>query len=335
LLPVIHPAAKPGLKDYCGQSPLLPCKIAYHIDPHAARFVHNWDIDLWTNKIVAIAVTLALAFVARRLTHRAITNVTTRMATGIPFAGKLREKTWAAVRSRTGTVHEGTPILLNERRRQRAETMGSLLRSVASVLILGSAVISVVGLVGLNLTPFLASASIVGVAVAFGAQNLVKDFLSGIFMLLEDQYGVGDSIDVGLAKGTVEEVTLRVTKIRDLKGVVWYVRNGTIQRVGNESQNWARVVLDIPVGLEEDIDHVRDVLQKTADDMALDPDWKDVILEDPSVWGVQELTSESVVVRVTLKTAPGEQNRTARELRERVKIAFDEAGVSVGALPEK
>lgn len=321
------PDTMPTLKGYCGDHPMVPCRVAYDLSPHAAKFMHDWYIDLWTNKIVTIVVTIIVTMIVRRIVHGLITRVTTRMATGLPIAGRLREK--------TKTLFEGAPTLANERRRQRAETMGSLLRSIASVLILGSAAVSILGVVGLNLTPILASASIVGVAVAFGAQNLVKDFLSGIFMLLEDQYGVGDVIDAGPAKGTVEEVTLRITKLRDVNGVVWYVRNGTIQRIGNESQNWARVVLDVPVPHEADLDRVEEVLQKTADDMAADEDWKDLVLEAPSVWGVQELNGDSVVVRVTLKTAPGVQANIARELRGRVKVAFDEAGITVASTADK
>src|SRR5262249_40770271 len=147
--------------------------------------------------------------------------------------GTMSEK----IRERTRTIFDGSPVLMSERRKQRTETMGSVLRSIATTIIFGSAVITVLTYIGLNPTPFLASASIIGVAIAFGAQNLVKDFLTGMFMLLEDQYGVGDVIDVGNAKGTVEAVTLRTTRLRDINGVVWYVPNGEIKRVGNESQN--------------------------------------------------------------------------------------------------
>jgi small conductance mechanosensitive channel len=316
-----------SLHDACGDQLYVPCKIAYQLNRHTAKFMHDWSIDTWTNKIAAILITIIVTMVARRFAHGVITKITTRMAGGTSMGGRLRE--------RTKTRLDGSPALINERRRQRAETMGSLLRSIASVLILSSAGISILGVVGINLTPILASASIVGVAVAFGAQNLVKDFLSGIFMLLEDQYGVGDVIDAGPAKGTVEEVTLRITKLRDVNGVAWYVRNGTIQRVGNESQNWARVVLDVPVPLDADLDQVQDLLQKTAVAMAEEEEWEERIIEKPSVWGVQELTGEHVTIRVVLKTAPGEQSKTAREMRARVKAAFDEAGITMAVPSDK
>jgi small conductance mechanosensitive channel len=254
-----------------------------------------------------------------------ITRITLRMA-----EGTMSER----IRERTRTIFDGSPVLVSERRRQRAETMGSVLRSIASIIVLGAAALTVLGYLGLYLAPVLASASIIGVAVAFGAQNLVKDFLTGMFMLLEDQYGVGDVIDVGTAKGTVEAVTLRTTRLRDVNGVVWYVPNGEIKRVGNESQNWARVVLDVPVEYDADIDKVRTLLAETATTLAADPPWDEIIIEDPTVWGVQALSGEAVVVRVVCKTAPGRQSDTARELRERVKKTFDAAGVTVATFKE-
>jgi small conductance mechanosensitive channel len=148
-------------------------------------------------------------------------------------------------------------------------------------------------------------------------------------MLLEDQYGVGDVIDVGEATGSVEAVGLRTTRLRDIDGVVWYVRNGEILRVGNKSQGWARAVVDVPVAYGEDIARVRTLLQRVAEEMSGDADLEDVVLEQPEVWGVEALSPDAVLVRVVVKTAPLEQWRVARELRQRVKAAFDQAGVEV------
>jgi small-conductance mechanosensitive channel len=323
--PIFQSKGKP--EDFCGTHPKVPCRLVWNLthSPGTSRFVHAWNIDLWANKIVAIIVTIVIALILRHIVHKTISNITTRMAEGT-MSEKIREK--------TRTIFDGSPALVSERRRQRAETMESLLRSIASIIILGTATFSVLGEIGLNLAPVLASASIIGVAVAFGAQNLVKDFLSGIFMLLEDQYGVGDVIDVGPAKGTVEAVTLRVTRLRDINGVVWYMRNGEILRIGNESQNWARAVLDIPVSYAEDVDKVRSILEATAARMTIEPPWDEIVLEEPSVWGVQALTGAAVTVRVVVKTAPGKQGEVARELRARVKKAFDEAGISVVTLTE-
>lgn len=317
------PFAEKGTPEQaCGElEPSIVCRTAWNITHNRdfTKFFSTW-LDTPLTKLIWIIITIAVALVIRRLAHKMITKITTRMA-----EGTMSEK----IKERTRTVFDGSPALVSERRRQRARTMDSLLRSIASIVILGSAVFSVLGEIGLNLAPFLASASIIGLAVGFGAQNLVKDFLSGIFMLLEDQYGVGDIIDVGPAKGTVEAVTLRVTRLRDVNGVVWYVRNGEILRVGNESQNWARAVLDIPVSPGEDIPKVRKVLLAAAVGLAADPEWDELILEEPSVWGVQAMTTEAITIRLVVKTAPGKQGDVSRELRERVKKAFDDADISV------
>lgn len=303
------------------REPSVLCRTVWNVTENhkTTRFFHNW-FDEPLTRLIWITITIVIALVILRITHKMITKVTTRMAEGT-IPDRLRE--------RTRTVFDGSPALVSERRRQRAHTTGSLLRNIASVVILGSAAFSVLGEIGFNLAPFLASASIIGLAVGFGAQNLVKDFLSGVFMLLEDQYGVGDIIDVGTAKGTVEAVTLRVTRLRDVNGVVWYVRNGEILRVGNESQNWARAVLDIPVSPDEDISKVRKVLLAVAVELAAEPPWDELILDEPAVWGVQALTNEAVTIRLVVKTAPGKQSEISREIRERVKKAFDNAGISV------
>lgn len=221
-----------------------------------------------------------------------------------------------------------------DRRAQRAQSLGSLLKSITTTVVYGIALVMVLSEVGMNVAPILASAGVLGLAVGFGAQNLVKDFLSGVMMMVEDQYGVGDAVDLGEAIGTVENVGLRVTRVRDVDGTVWYVRNGEILRVGNQSQNWARTVLDIGVSYSEDLTRVREVLTDVAHRLWEDEDYKDVIIEEPEVWGVQNLAPEAVVVRVTLKTAPMQQWNVAREMRERVKARFDREGI-VMPLPQR
>ncbi len=215
------------------------------------------------------------------------------------------------------------------RRQQRAETMGSLLKSIATGVILAIVAITVLAKLGINIAPIIASAGIVGIALGFGAQNLVKDLLSGIFMILEDQYGVGDSVDLGEANGTVEAVGLRVTRLRDVNGTVWYVRNGEILRVGNQSQNWARTVLDITVGYEADLTQVQQILQDEATAMYKDERFAGVIIEPPEVWGVERFDKDGAVVRVVLKTAPLQQWLVARAMRQRIKGRFDEAGIRI------
>lgn len=303
------------------ETPTTACRLVWNVSHNTGftGFFATW-LDKPLTTLLWIIITFVIALIVKNIAHRMITKVTLRMA-----EGTMSER----ARERSRTIFEGSPALLNKRRAQRAQTLGSVLRSIASVLIMGTALFSILGSLGLNLAPILASASVIGVAVGFGAQNIVKDLLSGLFMLLEDQYGVGDLIDVGSAKGTVEAVTLRVTRMRDVNGVVWYVPNGEIKKVGNESQNWGRAVLDIPVDIREDTEKVKEILQTTADEMAADSPWQDLVLEKPSVWGVQALAGDAIVIRIVLKTAPGKQGDVARELRERVKRAFDEAGVMV------
>jgi small conductance mechanosensitive channel len=182
---------------------------------------------------------------------------------------------------------------------------------------------------GFAIGPIIASAGILGVALGFGSQTLVKDFLSGIFLIFEDQYGVGDVVNLGDGlTGTVEAVSLRVTRLRDTNGTVWYVRNGELLRVGNMSQNWARTVLDVQVSAHEDLVRVRRVLTDVADDLWHDEDFEGVVIEEPEIWGVEAMTPDAITLRLTLKTAPMEQWRVARVMRERIKARFDHEGIA-------
>ena len=220
--------------------------------------------------------------------------------------------------------------LMSERRRLRAETLGSVLTSVVSVGVATVAGAMALSELGLDLTPVVASAGIVGVAVGFGAQNLVKDFLTGIFMLLEDQYGVGDVIDAGPASGTVEGVGLRTTRLRDVEGTVWHIRNGEIARVGNKSQGWARALLDVPLSLDADVAAVRRVALQVAESVWQDEDFAGKVLEQPEVWGLESIGADGLLLRMVLKTAPLEQWSVAREVRERLVLAFDAHGIEIG-----
>ncbi|ETK31341.1 mechanosensitive ion channel protein [Microbispora sp. ATCC PTA-5024] len=277
--------------------------------------------------LLVLALILAGALIVRKVTHRLITGLTLRASEGV-LPERLRNR---AFMSGTGNGEAATAIL-TERRRQRAETMGSVLRSLASVLILGTAALMMLQRLGLPLAPLLTSVGILGVAVGFGAQELVKDFIAGMFMLLEDQYGVGDVIDTGVATGTVEAVTLRITRLRDADGKVWYVRNGTISRIGNESQGWSRALVDVPVPYAADIATVRDLLKSIAVDLWEDPDYRDVlIVEEPQVYGLEQVSGTSIIFRVSVKTAPARHLEVARELRLRVKRAFDEKSLTFAA----
>ncbi len=220
--------------------------------------------------------------------------------------------------------------LTDERRKQRVRALGSVLRSAASVTIFSIAGLTILGDLGINLAPLLASAGVVGIAIGFGAQNLVRDYLSGVFMLVEDQYGVGDVITVGDATGTVETVTLRITRLRSVNGIVWHIRNGAIEKVGNESQGWARAVLDFPVPYTADLATIRALLADAAEGMWNEPVWRTVMIEKPEVWGAQQVDMTpppTVTMRVVVKTAPLRQWEVEREMRARVKAALDAAGI--------
>ncbi|MEV6525133.1 mechanosensitive ion channel family protein [Longispora sp. NPDC051575] len=270
----------------------------------------NW---LLVKPLRIIGIVLA-AVLIRWLIGRMINRVTTGSMPAI--LKPLKEK--------AALIDSG---LLSERRSQRAETIGSLLKSAIGAIIGVIAAMMILAELGLNLGPVLATVSIAGVALGFGAQSLVKDILSGVFMLLEDQYGVGDTVDLGEASGTVEAVGLRVTTIRDVRGVVWYVRNGEIVRVGNKSQGWATVVLDIPVGYAG-VDEAMEVIRVAVEAFAAEEENATEFLEPPKVLGVEQLTIDGAVVRVTAKTSSEAQWRIGRDLRGQVTAALDAAGIS-------
>jgi moderate conductance mechanosensitive channel len=225
-------------------------------------------------------------------------------------------------------VFEATSPTPTIRRHQRAETMAAGLSSMTTIIIVFVAVILALGAFGIQMATLLTSAGLIGVALGFGAQNLLRDLIAGTFMIFQDQLGVGDVVDLGVAPtGTVEEVTLRSTRIRDVEGVVWYVPNGGISRVGNKSQQWSRAVIDVPVSSKTDIDEARQVIKETADALHAETNWNTAIIDEPEVWGVESFTREALTIRLVVKTAPHEQWRVARELRARIKRALDAAGI--------
>jgi moderate conductance mechanosensitive channel len=224
--------------------------------------------------------------------------------------------------------------ILSERRRQRAATLGSVLKSVTTITVWVIAVLMILGELNFDLAPFIAGTSIIGVALAFGAQNIVKDFLSGLFMLFEDQYGVGDVIDFEKASGTVEAVNLRVTRLRDVNGTVWYVRNGEVVRVGNKSQGFAQVVLDIPIDAWADLSAASQAMLDVGTTMAAEEAWTPVFLSPPEMQGVEQMTREETVIRLVAKVRPLEQWRTARELRRRIRERLDTLDIDTRVPPD-
>ncbi|MGW2044435.1 mechanosensitive ion channel family protein [Streptomyces sp. NPDC001858] len=280
---------------------------------NAASWVEeNWST--WLAIGLRVLLILVIAVVLRVVVQRAITKLIDRMN--------------RTVESVDGTALGGL-LVNNERRRQRSQAIGSVLRSVASFLIMGTAALMVLATFEINLAPLLASAGVAGVAIGFGARNLVTDFLSGVFMILEDQYGVGDQIDAGVASGEVIEVGLRVTKLRGDNGEIWYVRNGEVKRIGNLSQGWATAGVDVTVKSSEDLDRVKATLDEVAEKMSKEEPWNELLWSPIEVLGLDSVLLDSMVVRVSAKTMPGKALSVERELRWRVKRAFDAADIRI------
>jgi small conductance mechanosensitive channel len=202
--------------------------------------------------------------------------------------------------------------------------------SVTGVVIWAIAGLMALDKLGFNLGPLLAGAGVLGIAIGFGSQTLVRDFLSGIFMLVEDQFGVGDVINVGEASGVVEALSLRTTRLRSVDGTLWHVPNGEIRRVGNMSQEWSRALLDIEVAYATDLAWAQDIIKATADEMwRADEVFGPSILEEPEVWGVESLGANGIVIRLVVKTVPLDQWKVMRALRQRIKAAFDAEGIEI------
>jgi len=275
---------------------------------------------LWSSDAVSILIVLLAAILGRFLLVRLI-RTTTRHALA---RAKARR---AGTETRAEKVLSAVTLSRQERYEQRTATLGSLLTSLVTVTISVISLLTILAIVDVPLAPLLASAGVGGVALAFGAQSLVKDFLSGMFMIMEDQYGVGDLIDTGDARGTVEDVGLRVTRLRDATGTVWYVRNGEILRVGNQSQGWSTAIVDVPVAYDEDPGKVIGILDQVAADMETDDAYADILLEKPTVAGVNAVTATAMTIRMTAKTAPNQHWGIQRTLLERSLYALGRAGV--------
>jgi len=274
------------------------------------------------------------AFVLDRLLRWTIKRSVSRLIARDEARAAALEQEEAA-REAGGALRHLSPLRLrekserSERVKQRAGALGAVLRSVASIAVYGIAFIMVLGEFDVSIGPLLASAGIAGVALGFGAQSLVRDFLSGIFILIEDQYGVGDIVDLGEATGTVEEVSLRITRVRDVQGTLWHVPNGEIRRVGNQSQLWARVILDVEVAYDTDIVAASKVVKEAADSVWREGSEATPILEEPELWGVENFGPDAIVLRLAVKTEPGRQWAVSREVRLRLKRAFDEHGIEI------
>jgi small conductance mechanosensitive channel len=305
------------MTDVCGEDPSFFCREV--LNRSNDRALAELADTLLGTTLTIIAI-FAAALLVNRLVNRGVKRALRTLHSG-------------AVRERMGALRRRTPNALLEtdeislRVEQRINALTSVLRSITTVVIFAIAGFMILGELGLNLAPLLAGAGIVGIALGFGAQSLVKDFLSGMFILVEDQFGVGDIVDLDQqTTGTVEAVSLRTTRLRAVDGTVWHVPNGDIRRVGNKSQHWSRALLDIEVAYETDIEHAKSIIKRVADEL-----WqqREDILEEPEVWGVEQLGPNSIVIRLVVKTRPADQYDVSRELRQRLKEAFDAEGIEI------
>ncbi|WP_280672435.1 mechanosensitive ion channel family protein [Kitasatospora sp. MAP12-44] len=278
----------------------------------------NWQT--WVEVAVRIVFILVLALVLRAVVRKLITQLIARMS--------KESEHESPESSRLGGL-----LVNSERRHQRSAAIGSVLLSVASFSIMGTAALMVLADLGVDLAPLLASAGVAGVAIGFGARNLVTDFLSGVFMIMEDQYGVGDEIDTGVASGTVLEVGLRVTKLRGATGEIWYIRNGEVKRIANMSQGWSTATVDVQVGYREDLAMVEELILDSAEAMAKEAPWDELLWDPVRVLGVESVAAETVVLRVEARTMPGKASLVTRGLRQRLKHAFDQAGIKLKEEP--
>jgi moderate conductance mechanosensitive channel len=321
---ILGPMFALSTSDQCGQSEDICNQVYDWTGNRTAANLSDWLIGT----PLAIAGLVGLGLVLRFVLHRLVDRLVVRAEDGV-LPGRVSRFSRRRRTAHMTAADAARDLATTTRRVQRAKTMGDLLKSVITGVLVAMFGTMILSEVGVNIAPIIASAGIIGIALGFGAQSLVKDFLSGVFMIFEDQYGVGDVIDVGEATGTVEAVSLRVTRLRALDGTVWYVPNGEILRVGNMSQNWSRAVVDVGVAYGEDLVRVQRVLTEVANDLWDDEEFRELIIEEPEVTGVEALTADSVTLRVMIKTLPLEQWAIARVLRQRIKARFDHEGIEI------
>ncbi|MHB1171557.1 MAG: mechanosensitive ion channel family protein [Lacisediminihabitans sp.] len=282
----------------------------------AAAFAKAWNTPLTVIAVIAGAIVLRwiLQLVIRRVVSRIVSGVKKRQ--NVDDTQALQASPLAAVR-----------IV------QRTRTLGTVLSNVVTAVIVTIALLIVLTTTVPNITSsFALITAALGAGLGFGAQNIVKDVLNGLFMVAEDQLGVGDVVDLGPATGVVEGVGIRVTQIRDVNGTLWFVRNGEILRVGNMSQGWARVIIDLAVPYDVDVDAVQERMLATASALASDPKWRSRILEKPEIWGLESISAEALIIRLVTKTRSSSKDDVARELRMRLKKSLDDMGVRLPAL---
>ncbi|GAA2233148.1 mechanosensitive ion channel [Rarobacter faecitabidus] len=277
----------------------------------------NWLVGAPLHILAIIAVSIILLAVLHRIIKAATNKIVRGTATG------------ALAKTEIGAALLQVSALDSPRREQRARTVGTVLRSASNLIVAAVAILMILDIIGVNIAPLVASAGIVGVALGFGAQTLVKDFLSGIFLLMEDQYGVGDVVRIGEVTGTVESVALRVTRVRDVDGVLWIIRNGEILKVGNTSQGWSRASVAVRVPHDCDLESLYEALGEAAQQVADDEVLSTVIQGAPTIGGIESMTSNSLTIRAAIRTDPDRVFDVATALRLAVNREIEKRGIAL------
>ncbi len=280
---------------------------------------------------ISAPLRIILILIVAWVTLRVVRRIIRKTVSGIQ--GDQMQRSLARIRSRTPRALQATGEYQSVRQIQRAETIGAVMRSLATVAVCLVAFFAILKTLDINLAPVFAGAGIATAALGFGAQNIVRDFLAGFFIVTEDQYGVGDVIDVGGAAGSVESVSLRITRLRDVDGTLWHVPNGEITSVANKSQQWARAVIDFRLDIGTDIPKAITVIKTEADRMWQDPAFQGILIEEPEVWGPEEVGPYGVLLKLAVKTKPLEQWSVSRKLRSQIKHVLDSEGIHIAPLP--
>ena len=313
----------PDLENACGSTPDWICEAVFDLTGGNRFLAETAD---WLSSVLLIFfVAFIVSQLAKRYFGRMIARVVTPDTTG---AARQLQK----LGGDRATALVAEPIGITEadpRREARLRSISLVVGSTASVIIWSIAIIMALGELGVNLAPLIAGAGIAGVALGFGAQSLVKDCIAGLFMLLEDQYGVGDVVALDEATGVVEKISLRTTVLRGLDGTVWHVHNGEVIRVGNRSKLWSVALVDIDVAYDCDLTAARQVILDCANEVVADEEWAEAVIEPPNLLGVEALGADGITLRITIKVEPGTQWGLQRTLREALKSALDDAGIEI------
>ncbi len=302
-----------GLIDACGEKPGWFCEATWNLTHN--RMLSR-AIDWIIAGPVAAIIVLVVAAVLNRWLRRAVTALIERITSPPAIAIGAMEMIGVA-------SSEPDP-----REEARAATLSAVARASVSSFVWSISILIVLGLFHVDLAPLLAGAGIAGLAVGLGSQSLVRDCIAGFFILLEDQCGVGDDVDLGTTTGTVESLTLRMMRVRGNDGTLWNVPNGAIQKIGNRNRNWSQVNLDIPVALGADLEHAMEVMQAALASAASSEEIATVLLREPQILGVERIDMNSTVVRISIRTVAGQQWTVLRVLRLAVKRALDAQGLS-------